>query len=301
MLCRCRPIEIINSFSTLLLTSPESIAPSPSLTDILPSDSDLQLIYEEMRLSSPSPALSILDPLIASSLDEDDDPVPISSEMSPPLDQAGLSIYARAVLAILEIAARNHSWVRKNIWIMSHLLIASEITHDTIALPSSSSSSSSSLSSSSAVSATRTMFGPNIDIELLTRIGLACEGLGNYILSTTSSSLDKGWHANTIARLRSSSKSPVGTTGSRMQLVDVLAALYSSSSSSVALANRYEQRAFVKILESCLKYGEEDNCVADAERWLALAMNLEEGTSFQRANHISPVRSCSSCLYIRIW
>jgi hypothetical protein len=253
------PIEIIGTFSTLLAIAPQSTTSAVSLADLLPPSTDIDLSLDSMQLSSPISALSILDPLILSSPDEDDSPAsdPVG------MDQDNLSQYARTILAILEISARDHSWIRKNLWTLPHLLISSEISQDTLAL-----------SPPHELNSGR-IFGAEIEIDLLRRIGLASEGLGNYTLSMSSNLLEKGWHASAVTRLRSST--PIKSNGTTATtLLDVLDGLYKKSSGTEMV---YQRRAFVKILEACLKYGDDDSGVADAERWLALAMNLEEGQS----------------------
>lgn len=260
MMRRYRPIDIVNAFSTLLSNSSSLILNEFSLAHLLPSPTQLDDTLASLRLSAPSPALSILDSLIPCSSD-DDDFDQLTSTPTLLSDQSQCSSYIRCLLQILEISARDPSWARKNLWILPHLIIANDLARDELSL--------------STPSRPNRVFGGAIDVELLRRIGLASEGLANYLLSTRTNGLAKGWHTAAVASLRSSITPPDQVAVAEdVDLVTVLRKLYIESKNPEQV---YQRRAFVRVLEACFKYGDSESNVSDAERWLALATSLKEG------------------------
>ncbi|GAA5947534.1 hypothetical protein JCM3765_001719 [Sporobolomyces pararoseus] len=239
---KARPsaVEIVQAGSALLSTVPSS---SISLSSLLPTPHDLDELYNKLSLSDPSPALSILEPLVSAT---DNSPLPSPNAF----DSAFLTSYPRALLGFLEIASRDHSLARKSLWIVPHLLLWTSCAKDQLAL-----------------SSTYTgMFGKSIPEEVLERLIGAGEGASSYLLSSASNSLVDGWHAQAVTHLRS--KEPTATDD---QLLAVLDRLARQAKGNDAKAS-YAQRAVATVLSSALRYSESGS--QDAERWLALAQNL---------------------------
>lgn len=222
---------------------------SLSLASLLPTISTFDSLYTSLRLSPPSSALSILDSLIQLSSDDDDDsPASILEHF----DSSGLNSYARAVLSILEISSRDHTWTRSNIWILPHILLLGNVARDELALAGSTSG----------------MFSKSIDSNLLESLVTATDGLTSYILSLVANRLSNDWQATTIATLRAKLP-PVEVSNDLVGVLDVLARRGRNSD------DVYSRRAFSTILKATLRYTEAS--LQDADRWLAFAQGLTEG------------------------
>ncbi|KAK4699559.1 E3 ubiquitin-protein ligase listerin, partial [Phenoliferia sp. Uapishka_3] len=240
---QCSPIEIVNATVDLLASSPRS----DSLDVILPTPSFISSLQSSLSLSRPASALSILFPLISQAADTDDAPTHVLLT-----DSAGLSSYARSVLTILEVSARDFSWVKKNVWVLPHVLLLADVARDELAIPGS----------------TGGMFSATIESATLERLVQAADGLSAYLLSTFANSLEADWHSKAVAQLRS--KVPLEEEGSLLGVMDRL------SRKAREEEGVYERRALASCLASTLKYAEAST--ADAERWLAFAQGLAEGS-----------------------
>ena len=206
-------------------------------------------LFSSLTLSRPSPALSILNPLI-SQVDDLDLPV-----IAPPqTDAAGLSSFARAVLAILDISARDLPWVKRNVWVLPHVLLLADAARDELALPA---------------STTGGMFGSETAPATLERLVHAAEGFAAYLLSTTANTLESDWHTNAVKQLRSKIPLPQEAANDLLGVLDLLARRGRDDE------DVYARRALATCLQGILKYTEGN--LLDAERWLAFAQALPEG------------------------
>lgn len=236
----------MNAASVLVANRSASL--ESSLATLLPSAKILDDLCAACRISSPLPFLSILDPIIPN-IGGDDDMVKIPYAV----DAAGLSSYARAVLAFLEVSSRDHVWMRQNLWILPHILLVGNVARDEFAVEQSS----------------HGMLGSSIDADLLVRLVASADGFASYLLSSLANELPSSWQTEAIARLRS--KDPRESN----DLAGVLELLGRDGKKADAV---YSRRALALMLEATLKYSE--NAVADAERWLAYAQALPEGDLF---------------------
>lgn len=240
--------DVVNAAASLVSNLSAHI--TLSLASLLPTPSTFDSLYTSLRLSPPSSALSILDSLIQLSSEDDDDS---SASNLEHFDSSGLNSYARAVLAILEISARDHAWTRSNIWILPHILLLGNVARDELALAGSTSG----------------MFSKSVDSNLLESLVTATDGLTSYILSFVANGLSNDWQASTIATLRSKVP-PVEMFNDLVGVLDVLARRGRNSD------DVYSRRAFSTILKATLRYTEAS--LQDADRWLAFAQGLTEGT-----------------------
>ena len=241
----CRPIEIVRAGSLLI----PSQSTSRTLADILPSTTAFDQLQKSLDLASPAPALSILDSLIPSH-----SPAVYSESYDSLPDAAGFTSYVRCVVAILEIAARDHAWARKSVWLLPHLLLVADAARDELAISGSSPG----------------LFDKSVRSDTLDRLVTASDGLVSYILSSVANDLPANWHTSTVSQLRS--KVPVESSETLLGVLDGLGRLGRET------GGVYARRAFCKVVHTTLRYTE--GSVVDAERWLAFAQNLGEGLSF---------------------
>ncbi|KAI5475113.1 ubiquitin-protein ligase E3 [Pseudohyphozyma bogoriensis] len=244
------PIDVVTSAAKLLATLPSS---SPlSITDLLPPSPTYARLFESIRLSRPSPALSVLTPLISQTpIDED---VIASLTAS---DVFGFSSYGRAVLAVLEVAGRDQRWLRRNLWVLPHVLLLGDVARDELAIAGS----------------TTGVFGKEASEELLAKVVASADGLASYLLSATANELADGWHQTAVAHLRQ--KAPGEPADGLIAVLDELARKGREEDAV------YARRAFTTILQAALRYSE--GSVVDAERWLAWGQSLAEGSELTRA------------------
>lgn len=245
-----RPIEIVNA-ATALMSTLSSTTPL-SLAAVLPSSSTYDPLLATLRLVSPSPALSTLDPLVPQASTSH-----LPYEIST-IDSASLGSYARGILAILEVASRDHSWAKKNIWIFPHVLLVANVARDELAISGS----------------TRGMFGKEVREDVLRRLVASADGMASYVLSSTAQDLPSTWHSNAVTQLRSKVE-----TGSMGSISDVLDSLGRRARDQGEV---YARRAFSTVLKATLRYTEAT--LVDGERWLAFAQSLTEGTSRSRCS-----------------
>lgn len=238
-------IEVVQACAAVLSTSNST---ELSLSCLLPQPALFDELYHNLSLNEPSPALSVLEPLIFAS-DASHQPGPSA------IDSAFLTAYPRAVLGFLEIASRDHSLARKSLWIVPHLLLFTNCARDQYALSTVSTG----------------MFGVAIPEEVLERLIGAGEGASSYLLSSATNSLPDAWHAGAVAHLRS--KEPTATEDRLLAVLDGLARTAKGTDVKAA----YAHRAVSTVLSAALRYSESG--VQDAERWLALAQNLPSGAS----------------------
>lgn len=248
---------MINAYSALLDSLPAALGSAYAFSDLLPASSTFDELLDAAHLAIPTASLSVVDNLVASTRDSDTDDLPPASALQ--FDDSCCGTFIRAIVALMEVTARDRSWVLRNLWALPHLLIASTAAQDALAV------------AGTVDEEAARLFSRSIEVGLLERIGMATEGLASYILSLMGNSLDSEWHSKAVARLRVAV--PVEGTN---DLVSILDKLYRGKGSGEG-RSVHERRAFVKILTGCFKYGESG--LADAERWLALAMNLPAGWS----------------------
>ncbi|KAL8278772.1 hypothetical protein RQP46_008841 [Phenoliferia psychrophenolica] len=239
------PIEVINATMALLASSPRF----EPLDVVLPPPASLSELYASLSLSRPSPALSIIEPLISQA---DDAELPATAPVTT--DAAGLNSFARAVLAILDISARDLPWVKKNIWILPHVLLVADVARDELALPAATASG---------------MFAHDVDPATLERLVHASDGLAAYLLSSAANTLENDWHPKAVAQLRS--KNPLEDATDLLGVMDLLARRGRNEE------DVYARRALATCIQTILKYTEAN--LLDAERWMGFAQTLPEGSS----------------------
>ncbi|GAA5950000.1 hypothetical protein JCM21900_001361 [Sporobolomyces salmonicolor] len=239
-----RPSAIEEVLAASMLLSTASPSTTVSLADIIPSPAAFDVLYASLKLASPSPSLSIVEPLVPSHSDDSAFPAPSL------VDCTSLTPYPRALLALLEITARDHALARRSLWALPHLLLLASCARDEL--------STSSVSTG--------MFGSSVPLEVLERLVSAAEGAASYILSSACNSLPEGWHASAVAHLRAKEQPKTED-----KLLEVLAGLCAQARAEGARA-RYARRAVRTVLSAALRYTE--GGAQDAERWLAFAQNL---------------------------
>ncbi|GAA5859119.1 hypothetical protein JCM1840_003760 [Sporobolomyces johnsonii] len=239
-----RPSAIEEVLAGSMLLSTASPSTTVSLADIIPSPAAFDVLYASLKLASPSPSLSIVEPLVPSHSDDSLFPAPSS------VDCTSLTPYPRALLALLELTSRDHALARRSLWALPHLLLLASCARDE-------------LSTSSAPTG---MFGPSVPLEVLDRLVAAAEGAASYILSSACNALPEGWHASAVAHLRAKEQPKTED-----KLLEVLAGLYAQARGDDARAG-YARRAVRTVLSAALRYTE--GGAQDAERWLAFAQNL---------------------------
>lgn len=247
---RSRPsaVEVVSAAVDVLDTYP---ATAISLAEVLPSQEAIEQLYSDLIFSLPSPALSIVDPLVPA-IDAS------SSAATDAFDTSFLSAYSRAVVAFLEVAARDHTILRRSSWILPHLLLVADVARDELAKPSRASG----------------LFGPDVPEEVLERVLAAAEGASSYVLSSAANKLSAGWHASAVGHLRSK-EHPAVLEGD--DLLATLDRLWKPARTNADEAKAvYARRGARTVLEACLRYSE-DCGPQDAERWLAMAQNLTSG------------------------
>ncbi|GAA5999438.1 ubiquitin-protein ligase RKR1 [Rhodotorula paludigena] len=248
---KCRPsaIELVGAAAALLEAHPTSMI---SLVEVLPPRDAINGLYASLSLTLPASSLSILDPLIPTVED-------VAPASTGDFDDAFLSPYARVMLALLEVSARDHAILRRSAWALPHLLLLSSVARDELAKPSPPSRSSG-------------LFAPDVPQEILERIVAAAEGASSYLLSSAANALPDGWHASAVAHLRAKERAapPEGD-----ELLGVLDQLWTAAKAGGAEDAKalHARRAIRTVLSACLRYTD-DGGVQDAERWLAMAQNL---------------------------
>ncbi|BGP23081.1 ubiquitin-protein ligase E3 [Rhodotorula toruloides] len=238
-------VEVVSAAADVLDTSPST---ATALSDVLPSKEAIEQLFSNLSLSRPSPSLAIIDALVP--------PVDASApSIIDAFDSSSLSAYSRALVAFLEVSARDHTILRRFSWILPHLLLVADVARDELAKPSRSSG----------------LFGSDVPEEILERVLAASEGASSYLLSSAANRLSSGWHASAVGHLRVKER-PAVPDGD--DLLATLDQLWTRAKTNVDEANAcYAQRAVRTVLEACLRYSE-DGGPQDAERWLAMAQNL---------------------------
>ncbi|KPV76129.1 uncharacterized protein RHOBADRAFT_53112, partial [Rhodotorula graminis WP1] len=259
--CRASAIEVVHAAASLLETQPSSRL---ELADVLPLQNDLEALYAGVQFVGPASSISILDPLVP--------PVEPSHPPSPTstFDASSLSPYARTLLALLEVSARDHALLRRSLWALPHLLLLASAASDELAYPSPPSRSAG-------------LFGPDAPQEVLERVRAAAEGASSYLLSSAANALPDAWHAAAVQHLRTRDLPPPPESGG--PLLAVLDSLWRIAKRAPADEDAkalYATRAICSVLSACLRYTEDEG-VQDAERWLALAQNLTSAPDLSSA------------------
>lgn len=234
-----RSVEIVEIASSVLSTVP--------LTDLLPSPTIFGDLSQQLHVSPVNASLSILEPLVSQSIDD-------SPPLYPPaVDAASLPPFARAVIALFEVAARSdHAWVRSQMWSLPHVLFLADVSRDELACSGSTSG----------------FFGRvPVQQAVLERLVGACDGLASYLISSSANALPSGWHVEAVKVVRA--KEPVQTQDELVKVLDTLAR------KGRVEVDSYSRRAFSTVLQTVLRYAE--GTVMDAERWLAWAQSLTGG------------------------
>lgn len=250
-------VEVVGMTAELLDTYPQS---AHSLGDVLPRQAELAEAFEAVAPNPPSPSLAILDPL-----------VPVAetapSSASSTFDRSFLSPYARGLVAVLEVSARNHASLRQHAgWLLPHLLFLADVARDELAKPT-------------PPTKVTGLFAPDVPAEVLARVGAAADGASSYLLSTMANAVYDGWHAAAVAHLRAKELPEAPEKDRLLFALDFLwrRARVTEQTDVKAL---YAQRAVRTVLSSVLRYSEEDGGRQDAERWLALAQSLASPGAF---------------------
>lgn len=225
-----------------------------ALEAVLPAPATFENLFSSLAVKPVTASLSILQPLVPQSIEE------IPASYPQEADHAALPPFVRAVLALLEVAARSdHSWIRSQLWCLPHVLILADVARDELACSGSTSG----------------MFGRGaVRRDVLERIVGACDGLSSYLVSSASNSLPEGWHVEAVRILRAKDPSNGLRQGDLVQVLDSLARGARNNDDC------YARRAFSTVLQATLRYS--DATVMDAERWMAWAQNL--------SGEIDPVR-----------
>ncbi|KAK4058560.1 hypothetical protein OIO90_000004 [Microbotryomycetes sp. JL221] len=236
---RPSPIELVNAAATLL-----GDVRGPSLSTLLPAIHEFDVMLADLSISSPTPALSILQPLVPQSTE-------FRTRLPESVDEAGLSAYVRVLLASLEVAARqDHSWARSNTALLYHLLMLSHVASDELA----------------SSCGTSGIWGHEVRADVLERIATASNGLSTYMLSAAGNDAPSDWHSKALSAVRAK-EPPSQPTGDAV--VDLLDRLAREARNEKAV---YARRSLKVVLETMLRYSDES--VQDAERWLAWAQSL---------------------------
>lgn len=244
-------IQVVATATDLLESYPAS---RYSLQDVLPSRKALDSISSSLSPPFPAPSLAIIDPLIPAA---ESSSAPSGSSIDFDFDRSFLSSYARALVAVLEVSARDHTVLRRQAsWILPHLLFLADVARDELAKPSSPSHVSG-------------IFASDVPTEVLERVSAAADGAVSYLLSTLANTIPEGWHTSAVAHLRSKE---AAEPPSEDALLGTLDSMWRISRDSDARA-LYAQRGVRTVLNAVLRYAE-DGGAGDAERWLALAQSL---------------------------
>ena len=242
-------IQVVATAIDLLESCP---ATRYSLQDVLPSRETLDSILSSLSPPFPAPSLAIIDPLIPATESSS-----TPSDSSIDFDRSFLSSYARALVAGLEVSARDHTVLRRQVsWVLPHLLFLADVARDELSKPSPAGSMSG-------------VFAPNVPTEILERVSAAADGVVSYLLSTLANTIPEGWHPSAVAHLRA--KEPVAPPPEDA-LLGALDWMWRIARGSDAKA-LYAQRGVRTLLSAVLRYAE-DGGAGDAERWLALAQTL---------------------------
>ncbi|KAM0747033.1 hypothetical protein T439DRAFT_104716 [Meredithblackwellia eburnea MCA 4105] len=241
--CWASPIELVNAALPIF----------PHLPDLLPTSSELSSLRSSLIIQPPSPALGVLDELLSHQSASSDDT--IAAKNPNRTDYAGLTSYARSLLLVLEIASRDLSFAKQNVWILPHILFFAQTASEQLAFEGSISG----------------VFAVGTERDVLERVSFAAEGLGAFLLSGIGNGLKDGWHAEAVKSLRSKESISVGEGQD-----EFLAILGQLARKARAEDGIYEQRAVMSCLSAVLKYAEKEE--QDAERWLAFAQSLPEGS-----------------------
>lgn len=252
---RASPVELVEAASTLVDTLSSSAG--FDLLEVLPSKGTVEALYAGLNLSAPPPALAILDTLV---------PLTSSTPASEAaeVDDASLTPFSRALLALLDLSARDHALLRRaaSAWTLPHLLLLAQTASDELLSPSASSGSS--------------VFGPSPLFEVLERLAAAAEGASNYVLSSLSNNVSSGWHASAVAHLRSTSKPASATVPwEKDALLAALDSLFRAARTGSDEGKKVQAARSVRtVLSAVLRYSEDGEGTQDAERWLALAQTI---------------------------
>ncbi|GAA5949321.1 hypothetical protein JCM10213_006714 [Rhodosporidiobolus nylandii] len=247
--CRASPIELVDAAASL---------DGAELGDVLPARETVERLFADLHLPTPQPPLAIVDVLVPGSSDTPSSP----AEQS---DSASLTPLSRALLALLELSARDHSLLRRSAWALPYLLVLAQTASDELASPSPRSAASAG-----------GLFGPQPPEEILRRVQAAAEGASSYLLSSLANGLSEGWHTSAVAHLRSAAPQPVEVE--KDAVLATLAFLFGLARSGKNGKKEAAARAVRTVLGRVLRYsgdGGEDEGRVEAERWLALAGGMQ--------------------------
>ncbi|GAA6012470.1 hypothetical protein JCM10207_007100 [Rhodosporidiobolus poonsookiae] len=244
---RASPVELVQAASEV---------DGLDVVDVLPGKAALEELYAKLVVPAPSSSLSIIDPLVSPSSS------PSTAFVDEHFDDASLSPFARALVAYLDLSARDHSLLRRSNFILPHLLLLSQSSTDELSSPSPPHRSTG-------------LFGPSPPLDVLERVASAAEGASAYLLSSLSNSLDAGWHPAAVQHLRARELPvlPVGAWDEN-PLLATLDALFRAARTGGEGKKSQAARGVAKVLGRVLRYADEDEGRQDAERWLALAQNM---------------------------
>ncbi|KAG0655711.1 hypothetical protein C6P46_000745 [Rhodotorula mucilaginosa] len=242
-------IQVVATATDLLESHPASRF---SLQNVLPSREALDAISCSLSPPFPAPSLAIIDPLIPAT-----ESSAAPSDSSVDFDRSFLSSYARALVAVLEVSARDHTVLRRQAsWILPHLLLLADVARDELSKPSPAGSMSS-------------VFAPDVPTEILERVSAAADGAVSYLLSTLANAIPEGWHPGAVSHLRSKETVAPPPEDALLGALDSMWRIARGSD----VGALYAQRGVRTVLSAVLRYAE-DGGAGDAERWLALAQTL---------------------------
>ncbi|GAA5836983.1 hypothetical protein JCM11251_004464 [Rhodosporidiobolus azoricus] len=269
---RASPVELVEAAAALVEAVPASAG--LSIFDAMPMENTVQALYNNLAVAVPPLTLSILDPLVPSAEPSS------SSTNEPETDDASLSSYTRVLVALLELAARDHSVLRRSSssWVLPHLLLLAQSTSDELLATSSPSRP-----------AACGLLGCNPPFEVVERVSSAAEGASSYLLSSLANTLETGWHVAAVVHLRN--KDTASPAWEADPLLATLDALFRAARGGDEGKRVQAARGVRTVLSAILRYSDEAEGVQDAERWLALAQNMPTAPTLASAilSAIKPV------------
>ena len=207
--------------------------------DILPSSASLEQMLDGLPSVPGDSSLAVLDPLIP--------PVSLYNEVdipTPETDSRGMSVYARAVDALLLVLLNDRHWAKTNGWALRHLLALALYADDLIRVPSSQSP----------------IFAGTVSKAMLNDLVTRSKQVAAYVLST--SAQDEGWHAAVVSAI---------TSGDDSHLDAVGALVYGL----VSYGKRFDTVRESRILHVVLEHVFGNASREDAQQWAQLGRALE--------------------------
>jgi E3 ubiquitin-protein ligase listerin len=209
------------------------------LKDILPSQSKVDDMLNDLPSDVVHPSLAVLDPLI-----------PPSSAFKGrgafphTYDSHGYSSYTRIVVALLQAFHADRKLAKENIWALRHFLALELFASDFMHIPS----------------ARNPMFGQHTLQSNISELISKCGQIATYLLT---SPVEDGWHLKVVdSILKGDSSQCKDTLG-----VFIVNLVGQSKSQDSILHGRILRKALQHVVSNADKQ--------DAEQWMLLARNIE--------------------------